>query len=369
VTARTPFLLLATLLVAFVVVGCANDYKVRHTTAVTNMTRITTRATPEFMPEASPDGQKVAFVGLTKTQEGRRNNFDIWVTEPQKKLYQYMRATDTECDDYSPVWGPKGKVIVFDSYRTRRSSIWEKPSDGIGGSRQVTGEDLYTDYVTPDISVHGDFCYVALPECSPVRGVLDVALLPFSIVGGAIEFMWSNWITGLPVVDAGRVEGRYVLDNHIWTRNYSGGNARELCVGVTPKWSPDGSKIVFVSKGTKTDFDIWTIDKNGANLRQLTSHPAQDIQPTWSADGKRIAFSSNRAASWIERLLGDQNYDIWVMNAHGGGFIQLTNYSKFEGHPSWSIDGDIYFHSYGGFFLKNWDIWRMTPSLPGPVPQ
>ncbi|MEW6360040.1 MAG: hypothetical protein AB1696_27135 [Planctomycetota bacterium] len=369
-TARTPFLMLAALLAALMVVGCANDYKVRHTTAVTNMTRITSRATPELMPDASPDGQKVAFVGLTKSEEGRHNNFDIWMMEPQNKLGQYMRATDNECDDYSPAWGPNGKVIIFDSHRTRRSSIWEMPADGIGGSRQVTGEDVYTDYVSPDISIHGDFCYVALPERQPfASSILDVLIFPFSLVGGAVEFMWSNWITGLPVLDVARVEGRFIEDHYIWTRSYNGGNARELCVGVNPKWSPDGSTIVFASKGTKTDFDIWTIEKNGANLRQLTSHPAQDIQPCWSSDGKRLAFSSNRGASWFERTFGDQNYDIWVMNAHGGGLIQLTNYSKFEGCPSWSSDGDIYFHSYGGFFLKNWDIWRMTPSLPGPEPQ
>lgn len=368
-TARSPFLLLAALLVAAVGLGCATDYKVRHTTAVSNMTRITSRATPEITPSVSPDGTKVAFAGLTRNEEGRRNNFDIWITQPHKKLYQYMRATDNECDDFSPGWGPQGKVIIFDSCRTNRNSIWEMPSDGIGGARQVTGEDMYTDYVTPDLSVHGDFCYVAQPECSPVRGFMDVLLLPFSIVGGTVEFLWSNCVTGLPVVDAARVEGRYVLDTHIWTRAYGGENATELCIGVDPKWSPDGSKIVFSSKGTKTDFDIWCIDKNGGNLTQLTSHPANDIQPCWSPDGKRIAFSSNRGENWVEKLFGDNNYDIWVMNADGGGQIQLTNYSKFEGHPAWSVDGDIYFHSYGGFLLKNWDIWRMTPSFPGPEPR
>lgn len=333
-TARTSFPITAALL-ALVVAGCATDYKVRHTTAVTNMTRITTRATPEVAPEVSPDGSKVVFAGMVRNEEGRRNNYDLWISEPRKKLHQYMRATDNECDDCNPVWGPQGKVIVFDSRRTRHSAVWEKPADGIGGCRQVTGEDMFDDLVTPDISVHGDFCYAATESCKPSK----------------------------------QIEGRYSRPHRIWVRAYGGQNATELCVGITPKWSPDGSRIVFASTGTKTNWDIWTIDKNGSNLTQITSHPANDIQPTWSPDGKRIAFSSNRASSWLERLLGDHNYDIWVVNARGGNAIQLTNYSKFEGHPSWSIDGDIFFHSYGGFFLKNWDIWRMTTRLPGPVPR
>lgn len=57
----------------------------------------------------------------------------------------------------------------------------------------------------------------------------------------------------------------------------------------TPAWSPDGRRIAFSS-----DSDIYVMNADGSEVRQLTDHEAVDRTPAWSPDGSRIAFSSNR---------------------------------------------------------------------------
>ena len=58
-----------------------------------------------------------------------------------------------------------------------------------------------------------------------------------------------------------------------------------------PFWSPDGNLIVFTSERAGSA-DLWVVNADGTNLRQLTSDPdADERQPWWSPDGRRIVYS------------------------------------------------------------------------------
>ena len=59
------------------------------------------------------------------------------------------------------------------------------------------------------------------------------------------------------------------------------------------------------------------MDPNGSNVVRLTYDSAQDAQPAWSPDGTKIAFVSDR----------DGNADIYVMNADGSGPVNITNHA------------------------------------------
>jgi dipeptidyl aminopeptidase/acylaminoacyl peptidase len=95
--------------------------------------------------------------------------------------------------------------------------------------------------------------------------------------------------------------------------------------------APDG-RIAFQSNADG-DWDIWTMNPDGSDLRNLTSDGETgdgwgDSQPSWSPDGSRIAFVSDRAGGT----------DIFVMGADGSDVTRLTvkttRISVPTGHPT-----------------------------------
>jgi Tol biopolymer transport system component len=80
--------------------------------------------------------------------------------------------------------------------------------------------------------------------------------------------------------------------------NANGGEAQllnDLPVSYSPTWSPDGSRIAFVSSNSG-DGDIYVMDADGQRVFLLTvdDDGAEDRAPTWSPDGRWILFASNR---------------------------------------------------------------------------
>src|SRR5262249_52443369 len=64
----------------------------------------------------------------------------------------------------------------------------------------------------------------------------------------------------------------------------------------TPRWSPDGRRIVFDARpGGNTN--IYGVGADGLAARRLTHQPGEDARPAWSADGRWIYFSSDRSGS------------------------------------------------------------------------
>ena len=132
------------------------------------------------------------------------------------------------------------------------------------------------------------------------------------------------------------------------------------------KFSPDGSKIVFevtdyVLEEGKSNADIYLMDANGSNLRQITSDPAADTHPRWSPDGKSILFVSTR----------DNGAQAWLLPMTGGEARQLTDISTGVSNPDWLADGQRFgfsseiFPDCGGDDACNEDI--ATSMAEGPI--
>ena len=80
--------------------------------------------------------------------------------------------------------------------------------------------------------------------------------------------------------------------NQIYVVSLEGGSPKQLTNGPTssssPRWSPDGKKIAFV-----TGSQLWTMDGDGDNKEQVTKISTGAAAPVWSPDGKWVAFTSD----------------------------------------------------------------------------
>ena len=89
-------------------------------------------------------------------------------------------------------------------------------------------------------------------------------------------------------------------------------------VNHSPVVSPDGKRIAFASY-RDDNYEIYVMDADGKNPKNLTLHLDDDTCPTWSPDGTKIAFGSRQVR---EDILSHS--DIFVMNADGTNRINLT---------------------------------------------
>src|SRR5689334_7996310 len=89
-----------------------------------------------------------------------------------------------------------------------------------------------------------------------------------------------------------------------------------LCSSCVPNVPNLKGRIAFVSDQNGNS-DIFVMDPNGQDRKQLTDNLSEDVFPTWSPDGQKIAFTSDRDGEW----------GIYTMNTDGTNQIKLKNNS------------------------------------------
>lgn len=122
-----------------------------------------------------------------------------------------------------------------------------------------------------------------------------------------------------------------------------------------PKWSPDSSKIAFISN-RDGNFEIYTMDANGGAQTRITNNFAADGFPAWSPDGTKLAFVRGD-------LRNPSTFEIYVMNANGTAQTRLTNDGAIDGVPAWSPDGSKLVFMSGGssvFDPNSFEIYTMS---------
>ncbi len=162
-----------------------------------------------------------------------------------------------------------------------------------------------------------------------------------------------------------------------------------------PAISPDGSSIAYLSK-ISGNYDIWIMDMNGENARQITEGDLDEGAPSWYVDD--LVYSLNgdiwsigRDKKFPTPLRVDQfenthpaispdgtlmayisdrsgNADLWIMDLDTMGFVQLTNDEFIQASPAWSPDGKkiIYVSNEAGEF----NIWSLElADSATPIPE
>ena len=168
-------------------------------------------------------------------------------------------------------------------------------------------------------------------------GNVEIQIVPAA--GGAPVLVSAPGAESVPAwsPDCTRIAfARFDLDNDrsdIWVIDADGTNRRQVTTGTGfdtgIDWAPDGDTLAIMSD-RGGDAEIVLVDVDGNAERQLTDNTVGDTWPRWSPDGSEIAFA---------RRVNERK-QIFVMDASGENEVQLTTGTRGGEFPVWSADGE-----------------------------
>jgi dipeptidyl aminopeptidase/acylaminoacyl peptidase len=287
--------------------------------------------------DLAPDGEWVVYSVGEANLEADATYSDLWRARWDGTGRRALTRTADE-DEYQPAISPDGKWIAFLSDRggeDATTQVWVMPSDG-GEAEALTG-----------------------------------------FPGGVSDFDWAPDSARLAVIarDPERAEGEevpknpepIVIDRHYFKEDYvgwlgdrrqhlylfdvAGRKATQLTRGAhdahLPAWSPDGTRIAFVTKrGADPDrhsnWDLYVIEaREGATERQLTrftgadNDPSLGSRPAWSPDGRKIAYVSGGEDRWIYYA----PWSLAVVDVESGAVTRPAGVDGFHTQPRFTADG------------------------------
>lgn len=119
----------------------------------------------------------------------------------------------------------------------------------------------------------------------------------------------------------------------IFIKDLATGNNKQLTNSGNnqyPTWSPDGSKILFVSFTQENLYDIYIMDKDGNNKTAIMNTTANEREADYSPNGNEVVFISDK----------DGNDEIYKINLQTKNVTRLSNSALDEAFPKWSPSGD-----------------------------
>ena len=266
-----------------------------------------------------------------------------------------------------------GQELILQSVRDggECDQIYAMKIDGTNVRRVSSGEGRTTcAFFTPDRQhVVYASTYLGGKACPPrpdfSRGYVWPIYDTYDIFKSRPDGTGLTRLTSTPGYDAEATigpDGRIVFtsvrdgDMEIYSMNADGGDVKRLTNRVGPDGGPffsnDGKQIVFrgrtltpgpelddykslLLKGLwrPTSLEIFVMNADGTNLRQVTSLGGASFAPYFSPDGRKIIFSSN------QHNPKGRDFELWLVNVDGTGLERVTWNESFDGFPMFSPDG------------------------------
>lgn len=249
-----------------------------------NLKSLTNNSAPDTGPAWSPDGKRIAFSADGRTRFGNEDIFVMRADGSGKTLVTDERKIPgkAEADDTEPAFSPDGRRIVF--VRDGGTVLWD----------------------------YGNIFKIGADGRNPTRigyGVYHPRSLAWSPDGTTIAYS-DRWDS-------------YEPEEYVVTMRPNGSGQSYRTEGRAPDWSPDGSRIVFA--GHYASGVIYGMDASGTGGDPLMTNQADADNPAYSPGGGKIVFESDL----------DGDYDLYIMDADGTDIRQLTDLAGDEQNPSW----------------------------------
>jgi len=295
-------------------------------------------------------------------------------TQPEKHLRNIHQLTfgGQNAEAY---FSADGNKLIFQSTRepVKCDQIFIMNTDGSDQHMVSTGKGRTTcSFFYPDgKKILYASTHLGSSECPPrpdySKGYVWGVYSSYDIFTANPDGSHLKQLTNAPGYDAEAVispDGKKIVftslrngDLDIYIMDADGSNVKQLTheLGYDggPTFSPDGKLIVYRAHHPKTEqeikdykdllaqnlirptyLEIWLMNTDGSNKRQITDLGAASFAPAFYPDGKRIIFSSNVGSTG-----GMGNFELYGVDLDGKNLERLTYTDGFDGFPMFSPEG------------------------------